>query len=385
MKEKIIDAFFSHLSNAVFSSSAEITALTEEETEKLYRLSSGHDLAHLVGYSMGKTGALQEKTEISEQFSRQQKLAMYRTELIGYEYDRMCEVLEEAKIDFIPLKGSVIRSYYPSKWMRTSCDIDLLVREEDLMKAAEVLARELVCKMGEKEAHDLSLFTESGVHIELHFALVEQIESADKVLSSVWKTSLLKEGTKHTYALSNEMFYFYHILHMAKHVVHGGCGVRPFLDLAIMDKMEIYSPENTDGLLKNGKMYDFALAARRLSRVWFYNEAHDEVTEKLSRFILGAGVYGSQENQAAVSLGKKKNKFKIFMSALFPPYHILKVKYPRLEKHRYLLLWYQIKNTLRKIKDKDRVSRAIGRINEADNVSKDKRDETADLMNKLGL
>lgn len=379
MREKIIEVFFEHLSSAVFSSSVKTTALTEEETESLYKLSLSHDLAHLVAYSLAKNG------KVYGQFDRQHKLAMYRTELIGYEYGRMCETLEEAEIDFIPLKGSVIRSYYPSNWMRTSCDIDLLVREEDLTKAAEVLKNELVCEIGEKEAHDLSLYTESGVHIELHFALVEQIESADKVLDRVWETSRLKEGTKHTYTLSDSMFYFYHILHMAKHVVHGGCGVRPFLDLAIMDKMEMYSPENTDGLLKEGKMYDFAINARKLSRVWFMNEEHNEVTRKLSDFILGAGVYGSAENQAAVSLSKKKSKFKIFITAVFPPYHILKVKYPRLEKHRYLLLWYQMKNTLRKIKDKNRVSRAIGRINEADNVSREKRDETADLMNKLGL
>lgn len=383
MREKITKAFFEHLSNAVFSSSTEITALTEEETKKLYKLSLSHDLAHLVAFSLNKSGI--KGGEIYSLFDRQQKLAMYRTELISYEYERMCETLENAGIDFIPLKGSVIRSYYPSAWMRTSCDIDLLVKENELMKAAEVLKEELLCEMGEKEAHDLSLFTESGVHIELHFALVEQIEGADKVLSKVWETSSLKEGTKHTYLLSDSMFYFYHILHMAKHVVHGGCGVRPLLDLVIMDKMEIYSDGITDGLLKEGKMHDFAVNARKLSKVWFMGEEHDETTEKLSDYILGAGVYGSLENQAAVSMSKKKSKLKVFITAIFPPYHVLKVKYPRLEKHKYLLLWYQMKNTFRKIKDKDRVNRALTRINESDNISKDKQSETADLMNRLGL
>ena len=33
---------------------------------------------------------------------------------------RGCAVLEEAKIPYIPLKGTVLRDYYPEAWMRTS-------------------------------------------------------------------------------------------------------------------------------------------------------------------------------------------------------------------------------------------------------------------------
>ena len=41
------------------------------------------------------------------------------------------EALEKAEIPFLPLKGSVIRKYYPEPWMRTSCDIDLLIHKEE--------------------------------------------------------------------------------------------------------------------------------------------------------------------------------------------------------------------------------------------------------------
>ncbi|MBO4954226.1 MAG: nucleotidyltransferase family protein, partial [Clostridia bacterium] len=35
-------------------------------------------------------------------------------------------------IDFMPLKGAVIRQYYPEPWMRTSCDIDIHVKKDRL-------------------------------------------------------------------------------------------------------------------------------------------------------------------------------------------------------------------------------------------------------------
>lgn len=62
---------------------------------------------------------------------------------INHEYNRICDALESVEISFLPLKGSVLRQYYPEPWMRTSCDIDILVHENDLEKTTEYLVRDL--------------------------------------------------------------------------------------------------------------------------------------------------------------------------------------------------------------------------------------------------
>lgn len=59
---------------------------------------------------------------------------VYCYKRMNYEYEQVCDALEKAEIPFIPLKGVVIREYYPEPWMRTSCDIDILVREKNLKK-----------------------------------------------------------------------------------------------------------------------------------------------------------------------------------------------------------------------------------------------------------
>ena len=111
---------------------------------ELYRLSKAHDVAHLVGDSLSKCGVfanlpdtLEENEratieKIKAKFDEQIFTAVYRYENINYELERLKETLEEAEIPFILLKGSVIRKYYPEPWMRTSCDIDILVKKEDL-------------------------------------------------------------------------------------------------------------------------------------------------------------------------------------------------------------------------------------------------------------
>lgn len=110
--------------------------LSREELEKLYELSKSHDLAHIVGNSLIKNGLVSDP-ELKAGFKKQIMTAVYRYEKLQYELTRLKDVLNEAKIPFIPLKGSVIRKFYPEPWLRTSCDIDVLVKEKDIERASE--------------------------------------------------------------------------------------------------------------------------------------------------------------------------------------------------------------------------------------------------------
>ena len=93
--------------------------LTDEELAKLYKLSKSHDLAHLVGDALIKNDLI-GNDEIKEKYQKQVMIAIYRYEKINYELNRWRSALNEAQIPFIPLKGSVLRQYYPEPWMRTS-------------------------------------------------------------------------------------------------------------------------------------------------------------------------------------------------------------------------------------------------------------------------
>ena len=93
--------------------------LTDEELVKLYKLSKSHDLAHLVGDALIKNDLI-GNDEIKAKYQKQVMIAIYRYEKINYELNRLRSALNEAQIPFIPLKGSVLRQYYPEPWMRTS-------------------------------------------------------------------------------------------------------------------------------------------------------------------------------------------------------------------------------------------------------------------------
>ena len=142
MDKKVIDLLF-----ALIRSSIKGTPMTDEEKAQfsenmlpeLMKLAQKHDLAHLVGYGVYKNGLLEKSSPYYTKMQQAQVMAVFRYEKLNYEFNRLCEALEDAEIPFIPLKGSVLRRYYPEPWMRTSCDIDVLVREDDLERAVKVL------------------------------------------------------------------------------------------------------------------------------------------------------------------------------------------------------------------------------------------------------
>ena len=359
--------------------------ITPELLPALYKLSKSHDMVHLVADALDKNGLLPDGTEAKKRFLQQRSMAIYRYEQINYELEEICRVLAEEKIEHIPLKGSVIRQYYPEPWMRTSCDIDLLVRTEKVDKAASLLQEKLHYKNEGKGPHDISLFSESGVHLELHYGTVEEgrAQNANEILSHIWETSEA-ENDAYRRVLSDEMFYFYHIAHMAKHFENGGCGIRPFLDIWILDEKIEHVKASRDELLKQGGLLTFAENARKLSKVWFLGEAHTELTRELENFILQGGVYGTVENRVAVQQTKKGGKTRYLFKRIFMPYQELKAHYPVIKKHKWLTPVFQIVRLVKFLFKGDK-KRSLHEIKENATLGEEKKLRTAELLKKLEL
>jgi len=136
--------------------------------------------------------------------------------------------------------------------------------------------------------------------------------------------------------MSDEMLYFYHVAHMAKHFENGGCGIRPFLDLWILDNIDGVDHLKRNEMLSKGDLLQFANAARKLSKAWFENAEMDPVSQQMEDYILRGGVYGNDENRILVQQQKKGGRIRYALSKIFIPYDELKFHYPILQKYRWL-------------------------------------------------
>lgn len=365
-------------------SGEEISLYSPDRLPEITSLAQKHDVVHLIVFALKKNGLLDEGNKNLES---KILLAVYRLEKLNYELTKLCAALEQAEIPFIPLKGSVLRQYYPEPWMRTSCDIDVLVKEADLKRAIACLTDGLHYRYETQNRHDVSLFTQQGQHIELHYTLLEDgaVNSALVVMDTVWDTAIKRGGYTYCYEMPDEMFYFYHIAHMAKHFVEtGGCGIRPFLDIWVLNHRIDFDREKRDKLLSDGGLGVFAKQAELLSEVWFGNAEHTEITKQMEGYILRGGVYGTNTNRVVVQQQKKGGKVRYVLSKIFIPYDVIKFHYPILQKHKWLTPIMEVRRW-GKLIFCGHLKRTVNELKYNSTISDDAAAEAKTLLKNVGL
>lgn len=357
-------------------------AIDAERLSELYKRAKQHDMAHILSSALSKHGIK------SDAFAKEEMVAVYRYAQFRHEAARIYPALEAEKIPYMPLKGSVIRPYYPRPEQRTSSDIDILVHEEDVERASRVFTDTLGFAPDVRTAHDVSFMSVSKTHVELHFDLLEEDQTQDfdglrEVLDTVWQNASIDTGAGYRYVMSPEMFAFYHIAHMAKHFSHGGCGIRPFVDLWIMKHKMEYDRAGLFELLRRAGLEPFGREMLLLSDVWFDGSSHTELTEKIERYIIDGGVYGNIENRVNLYSAKRGGGIKFILSRMFLPFGVMKKQYPKLERFPILLPFYHIRRWCRILFcDRRKVK---GAVRACGNINDEKKDDMADLISRLGL
>ena len=387
----LIDVLFKLIRSAIgFDEkfSQEDHVLIKEKLKTLYELSRKHDIAHLVGFAIISNDIIDKETflEFYNKFNQSQILAVYRGEKNSYVFDEISKTLEDYGIEFVPLKGAVLRKYYPQKWMRTSCDIDILVHNEDIERASDLLCLNSNCiKEKNSTFHDCAL-TFDDVHLELHYTLRQdgKLPKTDKILDNIWKFSSNKNGCLYEKELSNEAFMFYHLAHMAKHFLIGGCGVRSFIDLQVMFQKMEFANDSLIEMLKESDLYTFYQSVLNLSSVWFNKKEHSELTKSMEKFVLTGGVYGTTRNSVAVKSGKGESKAKSLLNIIFLNRERLEIIYPNLKKHPSLFLFYQVKRWFN-IFNKGKRKKLQNIIKANNEVDKNEIKSVGDMIEKLGL
>lgn len=353
---------------------------------ELYSLSRHHDVAHVVGFALDRYSLIDRASEVYAKFQKQMMVAILRYERLQYEYEQICAAFGEAAIDFLPLKGAVLRHDYPEPWMRTSCDIDVLIRPSDLARAEQVLCERLGYRKALESAHDVSYFSPSEVNLELHFQLNEPdyrfFESL--TVENVWASAMASEEKPHHFLMPDALFYFYHIAHTAKHFVYSGCGIRPMIDLWILEHAVAYDAEARRELLAREGLSAFAETARALSLVWLKGEAHNEQTAFAEDYILKGGVYGSMENFVTVQQTRNGGRVRYAMSRLFPKRDRMKAHYPCLQKHPYLLPVMHVRRWFG-IVFGGRLRRSINELSANQSVDRKQAKQVEQMIDRLGV
>ncbi|MBQ8688901.1 MAG: nucleotidyltransferase family protein [Clostridia bacterium] len=322
--------------------SPDVATAARESSAELFKIADSHDIAHVIASAMVSCGAMQKGSDEYRLFSDREELAFFRYKRLAAATDEICGVLDEQKIQYVLLKGAVVRELYPEPWMRMSGDIDLLVAEENLASAISAIVDGLGYKTdGKRDFHDVSLFSPSGVHLELHFSIKENIEKIDRALERVWDYATpVGDGSR--YELTGEFFVLHLIAHAAYHFINGGCGIKPFTDIWLWKIKRGFDEGVLRELLAEVGLVTFYDGCTALIDAWFCGTEHTDLTRKMEAHVVLNSLCGDAPKAQVVTHGREGGRGKYILRRIFPPYSSMKIRYPVLNKHPYLLPVFEV-------------------------------------------
>lgn len=305
--------------------------LDNDELHALALCAKRQQIAHFVDYAMICSGKSRSEHGFFSSVAvtiQQSKAAL-----------DISSMLSKHRIPHIMLKGTVIRKLYPESWMRNGCDIDLLVKHEDLERAGEVL-KEIGYEFVSMITHHAS-YHNNYIEIELHYLLIEDFLNvkASRVLENVWDIAQRKDAEDEEnflYELPDEYMYFYQLAHMVRHFNRGECGIRPVIDIWMLNNCFEFDKEKRQKLLDVGGLSLFEKHIVKLSEFWFAGGSGDGL-EKIEEWILSVGTVSTTERVETISKTQHKNRLRYFIYVMFPPYIKMCHRYNVLRKQKWLL------------------------------------------------
>lgn len=350
--------------------------------EELRDVATRGEVAQILSYAFAKAGM--SEIPNAALWEHLQLAAIFRHEQQEHVMPQVVSALDQAGVPFVALKGAELKKLYPEPYLRVGCDVDILVRERDLSRAISALTAQNEFRVRSRGTHDVLLVSSAfPVQLELHFSLTEQSRAAktDPVFEP-WEHAVPSEAGACAYRFDESYFYYYHIAHMAGHMGFGGCGIRSFLDLALLQQSGVREKEQTQALLARGGLLEFERCCTALLGNWFWGVCGEPFVEIFSDFVLKSGMYGTAQNRIAAQ-SAKKGKGAYILSRIWAPRSDLVAQYPR-ARHALLVPWYQLRRMLSCVFSK-RFRARLSEIRLIKEMDEDTQKRTKAVLEKLGI
>ena len=323
--------------------------VSHNEALLIYDFANRHDVIHLISFALEKEHLLNTKDEKLKDLRQVYLKSIRKCARQDYCIDEMGKSFSDAGIPYIPLKGLVMRDHYPERWMRTSGDIDVLVRKNDYDKAADVVKNILHYKQLGDCGYHKSFSNDKNVEVEIHNSIsIDDKKIGTETLDKIWETSTSAgEGTLRR-NMRDDFYYFHHIFHMLTHFENGGIGLRFFIDLYLLSCMQIGEDERAArvAIIKENGLEKFEAGTLRLAEYFFEDdiekEPEDEALKQMVEYVIGAGLYGTVSQRVVYKSEKSGGRIHYIKRRIFMPYDSLKRSYPILKKHKILTPIYEV-------------------------------------------
>lgn len=265
-------------------------------------------------------------TDVREKWDLQAQHVLSKEIRFDYEFDRIIQEFNDVGIQYVPLKGRLIRNFWPGKGLREFSDIDILIRQEDLCRAGEIMQ-----KLGYEADHI------GGMHdvykkppiynVELHVRLFASFIEFGHFFDQVWDRVVPANPDTFAYKMTPADFYLHFLLHFIKHSEHSGAGLRFFVDLFLIQRSHFLTDEAVDqvhDIIKELNLWDVLTKLYQITEKLFVERT--AISDDFREYIFSGSAYGCSSWRIHNGL-KEQGKFKYVVRRIFPPYAYVRNRY----------------------------------------------------------
>lgn len=280
--------------------------------------------------------------------------------LLDAERKTILHELETQGIWYMPLKGSILKDWYPKPGMREMADNDILFDPSGREQVREIFQnrgyKTVSFRKGNHDVYEKAPIYNFEMHVSLFHGtykeLTEQYENVKERLLPV-------DGTAYQFAFTPEDFYVFVIAHAHKHYSHSGTGIRTLADLYVMDRHlgGIIDRDEVEQKLTQLGIAEYEQHSRVLAEKLFSAVrplAETELTEDEKEMLLyycDATTYGTVGNSVNNRLHELQEdseditrwtKLKYCCVRLFPGREFCKYAYPFVYKHPWTMPFFWV-------------------------------------------
>lgn len=314
--------------------------------KEIYRLASMHSLCEVTAYMAGMLPKEKLGSErLCSVFRQTLGYAVIQSEKTEAAHRRINSFLNAAGEEHIFVKGIVLRELYPVKELRTSGDIDVIVRENALERIYNALKAEKDITIDNYKT-DVLIVSIDGMQVEIHGNADVLSDYFDDIFSLCTKA----DGCLFELDAYNHLLYV--ICHIAKHLAYRGAGIKMLMDIDVL----VRSIENFDEqvLLELAEKANTGKTCEALLSLCAYYfdtpvkpfidfGSQTELLEMFNEALLDGGVFGYKASTIPmryVNTDKEKmsffDKLGVLFKMAFPDRAYLKKCYPYYNKNSFL-------------------------------------------------
>ena len=309
----------------------------EADYARIFRFGMEQQIIYMLNAGLCMVDGFEESAA-APQFLQAACAAMAATLRQQQEIEKIRAALSARGIDFMPLKGTLLRTLYPVPEMRQMGDADILIREEQTDAIAAVMRTRGYTEAA-GDVYEFVWCKAGALRVEFHTQLASERNRDIRghfAAAGVWARAVKGDGCEYRMTPEDELLFDF--AHFVKHFRTNGAGLRHIVDLYVFLQKHPHLDEVYLGTQLEKLDFDrFYRNVLETVRCWFGDGAATEMTDRITALVFAGGIYGDAKTAHQSSAIRYRNQYKFgwavrFLQGVFPGFRTQKRRYPILGK-----------------------------------------------------